>query len=78
MLQIDSVEMKGMISAVRKHAEAHYDEGWDTLVECFDDKDIYKHIMNYGAKTDEKAIDCFRDLVSVWQDRQADAKNSAF
>lgn len=78
MLKIDSEQMKGMIAAVRKHAEEHYEEGWDMLVECFDDKDIYAHIMNHKATTNEKAIDSFRGLVSVWQERQADANNSAF
>ena len=30
-----------MIDKIRKHAQEHYEEdGWDILVECYEDKDI--------------------------------------
>lgn len=33
--------MQELIKAVRKHAEANYNEGgWDFLVECWEDSDI--------------------------------------
>lgn len=44
-----------MIVAVRKHALAHYNEdGWDFIVECWEDQDIGEAID--GALTIEDAI----------------------
>lgn len=30
----------GLLEQVKAHAEANYENGWDTIVECFSDKDI--------------------------------------
>lgn len=43
-----------LIAAVRKHATANYENGWDTVCECFADSDIAK--MVDGAKTPAGAI----------------------
>ena len=29
-----------MIDAVKAHALCHYEDGWDFVVECYDEKDI--------------------------------------
>ena len=44
-----------LIAAVRAHAEAHYEtDGWDFIVECFEDADILAEIE--GCETPEAAI----------------------
>jgi hypothetical protein len=34
------------IQAIRKHAEALYDKGWDVFVECWTDKDILNLLID--------------------------------
>jgi hypothetical protein len=71
--------MQNLIDAVKKHANEHYEDGgWDVLVECWSDKDILNHLNTYGARTEKQAVESFKTVVSVWADRQADARNSAF
>jgi hypothetical protein len=66
-----------LVQQVKWHAEEHYnDGGWDVIVECWDDEQIANQIGR--ARTVEGAVKKFKDVVSVWADRQADAINSAF
>lgn len=72
-----------LAEAVMKHAEAHYEDGgWDVLVECWTIDEIAARLeerLDADQLTPEAAIDSFRTLeVSVWADREADARNSAF
>lgn len=66
-----------LIGYVKDYALTNYDKGgWDVIVECYDD-DMIADVIG-KARTPEGAIRKFRPLVSVWADRQADARNSAF
>lgn len=66
-----------LVQAVKTHAEAHYEEGgWDVVVECMTDEDIANQIGK--ASTVKGALAKFSGPVAVYQDRQADARNSAF
>ena len=47
--------MSDIIQAVRKHAEDCYNQGWDTIVECWGDDDIADAIGD--ASTPQEAID---------------------
>lgn len=61
------------------HAESHYEDGgWDVIVECFSLDDIAACLKEDGCVTLDDAIRSFSTSVSVWADRQADARNSAF
>lgn len=69
--------MDALVAAVRAHAEAHYqDGGWDVIVECWEDSDIVEEIGR--ARTAKGAIAKVAGIVSVYADREADARNSAF
>lgn len=69
--------MTSLVEAVKAHAKAHYEDGgWDVIVECWEDADIEKVIA--GARTERGAIRKVAVVVSVYADRQADARNSAF
>lgn len=66
-----------LVEAVKDHATKHYDAGgWDVVVETYDDAEIAEVIG--GARTVKGALAKFRPMVSVWADRQADARNSEF
>lgn len=74
---------------VAAYARAHYDTGgWDVIVETMSLADIRKDLVSYpgGGPT---AVPCLTieqvltdsillSCVSIWDDRQADARNSAF
>lgn len=66
-----------LIDAVKAHALKHYnDGGWDFIVECWSDEEIAECFKD--AETEASAIAAVGQIVSVYADRQADAKNSAF
>ena len=64
---------QSLIDAVKAHA---IQQGWDVVVECYDDTMIDDMIGR--ARTPKGAIAKFHTLVSVHADRHADATNSAF
>lgn len=50
-----------LVKEVLKYAEEHYDEGWDTIVEAYDEAEIAEIIGD--VTTPEEAIDIMRDFV---------------
>lgn len=71
--------MATLIAHVKAHALAHYaDGGWDVIVEAWDDEQIEEVLTEDHATTNDEAIASFANVVSVWKDRQDDARNSAF
>jgi hypothetical protein len=78
-----------LVAEVRAYAQAHYEAGgWDVVVECWTDEDIAGALLRYGysdgqpypvTTLDEAVTDSIlAQVVSVWADREADARNSAF
>ena len=46
-----------LIAAVRRHAINNYEQdGWDVLVECWDDGNILERISDANAQTPDAAI----------------------
>ena len=78
LAQAVKVALEGtLVEAVKAHALAHYEDGgWDVVVETYEDIDIAKQVSM--ASTPDEAIASFETPVSIWADRQADARNSAF
>ena len=69
--------MDALVAQVRAHALAHYnDGGWDVIVECWEDSDIAETIGK--ARTFKGALAKVASIVSIYDDCQADARNSAF
>ena len=67
-----------LVTAVKAHALAHYEEGgWDVLVECWDDADMAEVLVEVGATTLEEALAAFAPLVDGWSERQTDARISS-
>jgi hypothetical protein len=67
--------MNDEIKAMKQWCMDNYDRGADTMVECWGDEDYAELFVSHTA---EEAWDLLKRIVSVHQDRQADAINSAF
>lgn len=67
-----------MIEAVRKHALENYrKDGWDIVVECYEDADIQRVIRDAEAACSVDAITAVHDLVKMIRDREIEI-SSAF
>lgn len=63
--------------AIRKHAKEHYAEGgWDILVECYDDSDIYDMIE--GCDSEDEAIEACRERLAISDDVRRDIEAERF
>lgn len=73
---------KELYDQIQAHATSHYtDGGWDVIVECFNQQEMAELldcVINGPEPTLEEALKRLEPVVSVWADRQADARNSAF
>ena len=66
-----------LVEFIKAHALANYEAGgWDVIVEAWDDSQIAEQIG--GARTEKGAVAKFANVIGVYSDRQADARNSAF
>lgn len=66
-----------LVAQVRAYAEKHYNEdGWDFLVECWEDEDIAEAIE--GATTVEAAIEECRATVSLLDERRQEVRSEIF
>jgi len=68
--------MTEQIAAMKTWCEENYSNGADTMIECWGDAD-YASLWDNNA-TDAQAWDTLRAVASVYADRIADARNSAF
>jgi ATP-dependent exoDNAse (exonuclease V) alpha subunit len=68
--------MQELIDAVRAHAHANYSrDGWDYLVECWDDEYIARTIGN--AKTAKTAIAACKRVVKTLDEYRSDIRATA-
>lgn len=62
-----------LIKAVRRHAEENYClDGWDYLVECWDDSDIARAIA--GAEHPSQAIDRCKRTVQMLDEQRSECR----
>jgi hypothetical protein len=65
-----------LISAVRKHALNNYEtDGWDYLVECWDDGDILEQISDKNATTPAEAIKACLEIVKLQDEMRREVRN---
>lgn len=68
-----------LIQAIRKHAEANYNKGWDVVVEAYDDGDLLEELSENNmlyTKTIQSlqaTIDLRNDMM---EEHQAEARQS--
>jgi hypothetical protein len=67
--------MTNLIKAVRDHALANYNrDGWDYLVECWEDEDIAEAIQ--GASTEAQAIAKARKAVRILDEVRSEVRSA--
>lgn len=72
-------EMKDLIEAVKRHAVDNYENnGWDVLVECWDDGEILERISEANAKTPDAAIKACQFWVELYDEQRRAIRNEAF
>jgi hypothetical protein len=72
--------MKDQIEAMKKWCLEHYEQGADTMAECWSDEDYANLFTSIDGEplTAEQAWNSLKQLADIYQDQQADARNSAF
>ena len=72
--------MQEQIQAMKQWCEENYENGADTMVECWSDTDYAELFTTHDGqpRTAEQAWESLKAVASVYADRQADARNSAF
>jgi len=67
------------IQAMKDWCMENYENGADTMVECWSTED-YEGLFSFEGKdqTAEQAWEILKSVAEVYADRQADARNSAF
>jgi hypothetical protein len=66
------------IQAMRAWCLENYELGADTMVECWDTDDYQRLIEDDHRGDTAAAWETLKRLASIYQDRQADARRSAF
>jgi hypothetical protein len=68
--------MQDLIDAVRAYANANWGkDGWDFLVECWDDEDIARAVGN--AKTPKTAIAACKRVVKTMDEYRSERSSTA-
>lgn len=71
--------MQELVLAVKKYAQKNYEtDGWDYVVEAFEDSEIADEIRKAGAKTDVQAIKVIHEIVKLHDDQRKDVLAEIF
>ena len=66
-----------LVDAVKGHAVRNYEkDGWDYIVECYNDGEIAEIIQDANATTREKAIKAVGDYIKVADDYRSEIRNA--
>lgn len=65
-----------LVQAVKDHARLNYENGWDGIVECYEDKDILEAID--GATTIRGAINALGRRVRLQESLRRDVEGEIF
>jgi hypothetical protein len=67
------MDEQAMIQAIRKHAEANYNKGWDYVVECWADGDILEKLSDAEGNL-KQAIKDIQSIINI----QAEVRSSCW
>ena len=71
--------MQEMVNAVKQHAQKNYNtDGWDYVVEAFEDDEIADELRKCNARTNEDAIKVVHEWVLILDDHRKDIQATAF
>jgi len=62
---------KQLAQKLKAYAAEHYEDGFDSFVECYEDDELEEFVGD--LETWEAVLDMAKAIVSVWEDRRADA-----
>lgn len=65
-----------MYNAIMDYGIAHYTEGWDFVVECYDMKALQKHADTYGATDYDSLLSSLARSVGVLNEYQSDIRGA--
>jgi hypothetical protein len=66
-----------LVEAVKAHAISNYAvDGWDIVVECYDDSELLDIIAEAGAATEAEAIAAVGAVVGLIHEVRADIQGS--
>ena len=73
-------QIKSEVKAMKQWCMDNYENGADTMVECWGDGDYAELFVSCKGepRTTAQAWETLKSIAAVYQDRQADAENSAF
>lgn len=76
---VKTVKELALINAVRAHARSNYErDGWDMIVECFEDNEILEALKEETDPTPERAIEVLGDIAKTYDDRRKDVQAEIF
>lgn len=68
-----------LVQAVRRHALDNYErDGWDIVVECYDDGDILERISDAKAQTPAAAVKACERWVKLYDEQRRAIRSEAF
>ncbi len=73
--------IKTEIEAMKRWCMENYDNGADTMVECWDDSkyaELFESHDGIAWSTPTEAWGTLKRIAAVYKERQADGRNSAF
>jgi len=78
MADITDAVNKEMAKYVLEYAREHYNEGWDTIYECYDIKDIIELVGDCGKdwSSFQEALQEVADFVGTYNDVRSDIQNA--
>lgn len=77
--ELDPDLERELIEAVKAHAIEHYNEnGWDFIVECYDDRDIGRELRRRRLTTIEAAIADFEETARIKDEARREAESEIF
>jgi hypothetical protein len=53
------------IQAIRKHAVANYNKGWDVIVEAWGNQEILEYAAEYNCTTTAKTLAALQEYVDL-------------
>lgn len=65
---------KEIANAVKAHAVANYEEGWDVIVECWDFSELVEAIESLETKDLQTALAHFADVAGIWHEQAMEAQ----
>lgn len=60
------------VRALKKWCEEHYNQGADTMVECWDTQD-YDELLDDAGGNYYKALETLKRIAAIYKERQIDA-----